>query len=102
MTIPIIPGQKTFNPSCAISSRNQPISDLFFWEFLFSGRDLQLGLVFCLLVYTIDSIRCPITNLGHNRKRETVNTKEVFPLPFCVFGGYKWVYPLIVDRGVRE
>ena len=61
---------------------NQEImNQLYYKQREFSGKDLQLGLVFYLLVYTIDNLRCPITNLGHDRKRKTVGTKEVFFLP---------------------
>ena len=61
------------------------INQLYYTQREFSGKDLQLGLVFYLLVYTIDSLRCPITNLGHDRKRKTVDTKEVFFFPQWLF-----------------
>ena len=61
---------------------NQEImNQLYYKNREFSGKSLQLGLVFCLLVYIINSLRCPITNLGHDRKRKTVGTKEVFFFP---------------------
>ena len=72
---------------------NQEImNQLYYKNREFSGKSLQLGLVFCLLVYIINSLRCPITNLGHDRKRKTVTTEEDVALPQWFFLLFKFLF----------
>ena len=54
----------------------------------FLAKICNLGWFFYLLVYTIDSLRYPITNLGHDRKRKTVTTEEEQHLPRWFFSAF--------------